>query len=44
MFGNNFEITLLTKSGARLKIPVQTDGLAYINGFVDSHTKGVESK
>lgn len=44
LFGNNFEITLHTKSGARLNIPVQPDGLAYINGFVDSHTKGVESK
>jgi hypothetical protein len=44
MFGNNFEIILHTQSGTILKIPVQTDGLAYINGFVDSHTKGVETK
>lgn len=41
MFGNNFEIHLYTKSGAHLYIPVQTEGLAYINGFVDSHTRAV---
>lgn len=44
MFGNNYEITLHTRSGARLNIPVQTDGLAYINGFVDSHTKGLDGR
>lgn len=44
MFGNNFEITLHTKNGTRMNIPVQTESLAYINGFVDSHTKGVVGK
>jgi hypothetical protein len=44
MFGNNFEITLHTQSGTRLNIPVQTEGLAYINGFVDSHTKNLEGR
>jgi hypothetical protein len=37
--GNSFEIILHTNTGTRLIIPAQTDGLAYINGFVDSHTK-----
>jgi len=44
LLGNSFEISLHTNSGTSLIVPAQTDSLAYINGFVDSHTKSVGSQ
>jgi hypothetical protein len=44
LFGNSYEILLHTNNNTSLTIPAQMDGVAYINGFVDSHTKGLEGK